>query len=359
MHGGAQGQHDLADILGDAGILRRFHVGGNGGNRGAGAQGGDGGAGNAAEHLTHGALAAAEPGEQGEGGEDVDKAQRVINGQGPGIVRGDLRAVSSHQVGKEAEEGDGSIVGDQLHDLHHGLSKAGEQGGDGAVRTGAQVDAEAHQDGKDDQRQHGTAAEQGGKVADSEEVDDQIRNGNGIVHHALGQVAPGLQYRRDQLHQHDHDGGGDGAGDDEGQNGGAHDFTGTPAAAHGGNGSGDGRKHHGDHDAEHHVDEQGAQGLEDGGTGLDDLVTLLDLGEDGAHDGAQDHGTQHDGQERVVVGDRLFGQFLAHILSPPKMVWGICMARGPYIPGMGGRSSSVISPLQTMLVGPVRYKLAI
>ncbi len=53
--------------------------------------------------------------------------------------------------------------------------------------------------------------------------------------------------------------GGDGAGDHKGDDGGAHDLTGSLAALHIGNGTGDGSKHQGHHDAEHQVDEHLAQ----------------------------------------------------------------------------------------------------
>ena len=77
----------------------------------------------------------------------------------------DLGAVGGHQVGEEAEEGDGGVVGDQLHHLHHGFGQAGEELGDQAVGTRPQIHAEAEEDGEDDQGQHGAAAEQAGEVA--------------------------------------------------------------------------------------------------------------------------------------------------------------------------------------------------
>ena len=112
VHGGAQRNHDLADILGDTGGLRLFHVGGDGGHGGAGAQGSDGRFGDVPEHFLDRSLAAAEPGEQGEGHKNINEAEGIVHHQSPGIVRSDLGAVGGHQVGEEAEEGDGGVVGD-------------------------------------------------------------------------------------------------------------------------------------------------------------------------------------------------------------------------------------------------------
>ncbi len=64
------------------------------------------------------------------------------------------------------------------------------------------------------------------------------------------------------------------------------------------------------------------RGLRTVAPALTDPSSLLYLGEEPAHDGAQDHGPQHDGQKRVVAGHGFLGQFLTHILSPSKMVWG-------------------------------------
>ena len=112
MHGGAQGQHHVADVLGDAGVRCLLNVGGDGGDGGAGAQGYDGGLCHMLEHGLDSAPAAAEPGEQGEGHKNINKAEGIVHHQSPGIVRSDLGAVGGHQVGEEAEEGDGGVVGD-------------------------------------------------------------------------------------------------------------------------------------------------------------------------------------------------------------------------------------------------------
>src|SRR5699024_8221549 len=143
-----------------------------------------------------------------------------------------------------------------------------------------QIHAKAEKDGEYDQGQHGAAAEEQREVAYGKEVDDQVRNGNGIVHRAAGQVAPGLQYGGNELHEHDHNSCGDGAGNHEGKDGGAHNLAGPLAAFHGSDGTGDGREYHWNHDAEHHVDKEGSQRLEDSCSGLDDLIPFFHLGED-------------------------------------------------------------------------------
>ena len=72
-----------------------------------------------AEHDAHALPAAAKPGEEGEGREDVHQAQGIVHQQGAAIVLGDLRAVGGYQVGKNAEKGDGGVVGDDLDHLQH------------------------------------------------------------------------------------------------------------------------------------------------------------------------------------------------------------------------------------------------
>ena len=157
---------------------------------------------------------------------------------------------------------------------------------------------ETEEDGEDNQGQHGPAAQQTHEVLGGEEIDDHFRHGGMLAHLFGGQIRPGGQHRRENLHQNEHDDGGDGAGDHKGDDGGAHDLTGSLAAFHIGNGAGDGGKHQGNYDAEHQVDEHLAQ----------EGDTVAEGREEPAHQGTGYHAAQQNDQETVVFRDR----FLIH-----------------------------------------------
>ena len=72
-----------------------------------------------AEHDARSLFAAAEPGEEREGREDIYQTQGIVHQQCAAIVLGDLRAVGGYQVGKNAEKGDGGVIGDDLDHLQH------------------------------------------------------------------------------------------------------------------------------------------------------------------------------------------------------------------------------------------------
>ena len=298
VHGCAQRNDHLADVLADARLLSHFHIGGDGGNGGAGTQRDDSGAGNVTEHGLHSTLAAAEPGKQGEGGEDVDEAQGIVHHHGAAVALHHLRAVAGNKIGEDGEESDGRIVGDDLHELQHDLAEGGEPLGNGALGTLSSVGGKAEQQREDDERQHGLTAQQTHEVAGGEEVDDQIRDG-GILAHLLGvELRPGLQHGREDLHQHEHNESGDEARHHEGGDGTAQNLTCALAALHAGHGAGDGGKDQRHHHAEHHVDKHGTKGLDLG----------AHLGEEPADDTAQNHRAQHDRQETIVLQNR----FLFH-----------------------------------------------
>ena len=301
MHGSAQRHDHLSHVLADAGILSLFQVGGDGSDRGAGTQGDHSGLGDVLEHGLHAVLAAAEPGEQRERSKDVDKAQGIVHSHGAAIGAGDLGTVVSDQASEDGEEGHGSIVGDDLDELHHDIGHAAEPLGDQGLRAASHVGGEAEQHGEHDQGQHGLAGQQTHEVAGGEEVDDHVGNGGVLAHFLRGDVVPGNQYRGEDLHQREHDDSSDGAGDDEGRHRGAHDLTGTLHALHVGNGARNGHEHQGNHHAEHHVDEHGAKGLYDRGH----------TGGQPAHQRANDHCAQHDAKENIILDySFLFHKFL-------------------------------------------------
>ena len=291
MHGGAHGHDHIGHILGDAGVLRLTQVGGDGGGGGAGAQRHDGGPCDVLEHSLDAVPAAADIGEEGKGGEDVDKAQGIVHHHGPAIGGGHAGAVGGYQIRKQGEEGDGGVIGDDLHKGHHHFGQAVEELADDVVGAAHQIGGKAEQDGEDDQRQHGAAAQQAHKVVGGEEVHDHVGEGGVLADGLGGHVGPGLQHRGNQLHDNEHDDGGNGAGDHEGEHGGAHDLACPFPAAYAGHGIGDGGEHQRHHHAEHHIDEHGAGGL--------DKVTKFR--KEPAGHAAGYHGKQHQGQEAVVL----------------------------------------------------------
>ena len=99
-------------------------------------------------------------------------------------------------------------------------------------------------------------------------------------------------------------GGGDGGGGQEGRDGHAHDLARAPGALHVRDRRRNGAEHRGNGDAEHQVQEHGAERLEHG-RALDDdhrltVNDLLDRRPDGADDAAGDDTDQHQDQEAVV-----------------------------------------------------------
>ena len=304
---------DVRDILADAGFFRGFHVGGDGGNGGTGAEGNGCGFEQVLEHDLSAAPAAAKTGVNGEEGEHVHEAQHVVDDQGAAVVANQLRTVGGNQGSEETEKADGRIVGNDLDHIHDAAGHIGQQlGGHGFLATG-HLDAEAAENGEDDQGQNCPAAPQFGEVRLGEEVDDHIRKAKGGTHFALGHLILALDQGEDPGDDV-HDQRGDTGGDTEGNHSNTHDLAGLFHGVHVGNGGGDGAEYHGDHDTEHQIDEYGTQRFQNGGTGVNDHITRLDHGEDGTGDAAgNDTGEHHD--DEAVVFQKLF-----HRKSPCKLL---------------------------------------
>ena len=295
MHGGAQGQDDLRDILGDAGVFRGLHVGRNGGNRGAGAEG-DGCRGK--EMLEHNfgcSPAAAEACVNGGRDEHIDKAHHIVDNQGAAVVADQLGTVCSHQVGEEAEEADGGIVGDDLDHVHDAGGHVRQELCNQGILAAGHLNAEAEENGGNDERQDGPAAPQLDKVGLGEEVDDHVGNAQTCVHFSLGELI-GAGGQGEDAHNNVHQNRGDGGGDQEGDNGGTQHFARAAHTVHIGDGGGDGTEHHRHHNAEHQVDKYGSQRLKGGSAGPDSA------------DDAAGHDThQHGYQEAVILEKVLLG----------------------------------------------------
>ena len=254
MHGGAHGQHDVRDVLADTGLLRDFHVRRDGRNRRAGTERHRCRAKQLGEHDLCAALAAAELSVDREEDEHVHEAHDVVDDERAAVVRDELRAVGGDQIGKEAEEADGGVVGDELYGLHDAARDILEQLR--GLRLGAAVhlDAEAEQYRRDDQRQDGLAAQQLHKVRLGKEVDDHVAEAQRIADLALRDGVVPIHEREDaadDVHQDT----GDGRSDQERCDGHTHDLAGAFDALHIGDGGGNGAEHHRHDHAEHHVDE--------------------------------------------------------------------------------------------------------
>ena len=289
VHGGAQGQDDVGDILADAGLLGGLHVGGDGGDGGAGAEGNGSGLEEVLEHDLHSALAAAEAGVDGEEGEHVGEAQDIVDDQGAGVVADQLGAVVSNQVGEEAEEADGGVVGDDLDHIHNAAGHILQQlGGHGLLAAG-HLDAEAEEDGEDDQGQDGPAGPQLHEVGLGEEVDDHVGQAQRLADLTLGDGVLALNQGEDAA-DHIHDDGGDACGGAEGGHGGAHDLAGLLHGLHVGDGGADGAEDHRHDHAEHQVGEDGAEPCQAAGL----------LGEQPAEDAAGGDTGQHAGDKAIV-----------------------------------------------------------
>ena len=253
------------------------------------------------------ALAAAELGVDWEEDEHVHEAHDVVDDERAAVVRDELRAVGGDQIGKEAEEADGGVVGDELYGLHDAARDILEQLR--GLRLGAAVhlDAEAEQHRRDDQRQDGLAAQQLHEVRLGKEVDDHVAEAQRIADLALRDGVVPIHEREDaadDVHQDT----GNGRSDQERCDGHTHDLAGAFDALHIGDGGGDGAEHHRHDHAEHHVDEQRAQEFDLAAEGRGER----------AHQTAGHDAGDHEDQESVSLEERLGTVCLGHKCNTPS-----------------------------------------
>ena len=308
MHGGAQRQNNIADVTADAGLFRGFQIGGNGGNRGAGAEGHGSGLKQVLPHDLCRSLAAAEPGVNGEEHEHVHEAHNVVDNERAAVVGDQLRAVSRHQIGKEAEEADRGVVGDELHGLHDAARDILEQLRGLCLGAAVHLDAEAEQHRRNDQRQDGLAAEQLHEVGLGKEVDDHVAEAQRIADLAFRDGVVTIHEREDAADDV-HDDTSDSGSDQERCDGHTHDLTGALDTFHIGDGGGDGAEHHGNHRAEHHVDEQCTQ----------EFDLFAEVRGKCAHETAGDDAGEHEDQESVSLKERLGTVCLGHKCNTPSV----------------------------------------
>ena len=308
MHGGAHGQYDVRDILADAGLIGNFHVRRDGRNGRAGTERHRRRAEQLGEHDLCAALAAAELGVDREEDEHVHEAHDVVDDERATVVRDKFRTVGGDQIGKEAEETDGRIVGNELHGLHDAARDILEQLR--GLRLGAAVhlNAEAEQHRRDDQRQDGLAAQQLHEVRLGKEVDDHVAEAQRIADLAFRDGVVTIHEREDAADDV-HDDTSDSGSDQERCDGHTHDLAGAFHALHIGDGGGDGAEHHRHDHAEHHIDEQRAQEFDLAAEGRGER----------AHQTAGHDAGDHEDQESVSLEERLGTVCLGHKCNTPSV----------------------------------------
>ena len=267
-HGGAvhvhrrtERQHDVRHILGDSGFLCDLHVGGDRRDAGACAEGYRRGPEQLGEHHLHCTFSAAEECVDREEGKHIGEAEHIVDDECTSIITDELGTVARNKICEETEEADRCIVGDDLDDLHQAAVEILKHLRGLGLGTAVKLDAEAKQHSSNDQRQDGPSAEQLGEIGFGEEVDDHVRN---------TKCFPDLSFRRGLVtdDQRDascddvHDQSRDGCRHAEGGNRRTHDLAGTARTLHVCDGGRNGDEHHRNDDTEHHVDEDGSDGLQ-------------------------------------------------------------------------------------------------
>ena len=210
-------------------------------------------------HDAHALLSAAEVGIERKRDERVDKAERIVDEHRAAICCGDLCTIGRDERGKEAEERDGRVVGDERDDLQKAVRHVLQDFCRQAVRAAAQIDAKADEDGEDDERQHRAAGQQRREILDREEVDEQLCDARLFIDRARRRVRPRLEDRGIEAHRKEHDDCGDKARDDEDQKRRAHDLPRALRAFHAGDGATQRAEHERHDDAEHQVNEDRAE----------------------------------------------------------------------------------------------------
>ena len=263
MHGSAHGQNNVGDLLGDAGLLSHFHVGGYSRNGGAGAEGNGRGSEQMLPHYLRAALAAAEAGVYREEDEHINEAQNIVDDESTAVVTDEVGAVGGDEIGEEAEEADRCVVGDDLYDLHDAVGQVVKYlRGQGLFAAG-HLDAEAEENCGYDEGQDSPAAPELCKVRLGEEVDNHIRNSESRADLALSDLI-GTGGYGDHADDYVHDDCGDGCGHKEGRDGNAHDLAGSLRAGHIRDSRGYGAEDHRYDYAEHEVYEYCSERLKNG-----------------------------------------------------------------------------------------------
>ena len=337
MHGAAHGQHQVADIFGDADGVAGFLVDGDGSGRGLGGKGRDGRRENVLDHGDDALLARGQEGVQREEDDGVEQAQGVIDQHGPAVITDDLGAVGSHQVGKVSAQAQRSDGHDQADELHDDVVQVDQQLADGGLVTAAGGHAEPDEDGKDDQGQHIGLVPQIREIGHGQGADDQLGGGLGLAHLAGGHCDGGAGRGAEQVDPDQDAGGGDQAGEDECADGAGQDAAQPLHVGHAAHRGGNGYKHQRDHDGEQQVEE--------------DIAHRLDgsahAGGECANERAYDNAAQNQDQVAVLLPEGfLFDDIrrCRHDVVPPFLVTGrprrLSAVPWPFPGWRGGRPRS-------------------
>ena len=177
------------------------------------------------------------------------------------VIADQLRAVGGDKIGKEAEEADGCVVGDDLDGLHDAARDVRQNLRSLGFGATVHLNTEAKKDGRNDERQNGSAAPELHKVRLCKEIDNHVSKSESFSDLALCRLILSL-HQRDAAHDDVHDDCSNGRRHEERDDGHAHDLACPLGAFHVGNGGGDGAENHRHDHAEHEVDEYSAQRLQ-------------------------------------------------------------------------------------------------
>ena len=265
MHRCAERQYDVRYFLGNSGFLRDFHVGGDCCDAGTGAEGDCRRAEQLGKHQFCRAFSTAELCVDREEDKHVDEAEHIVDDESTSVITDELGTVACNEISEEAKEADGSIVGDDLDDLHQAAIEILKKLCGLCLGSAVELDAEAKQDSRNDQRQDGTTAEKLREIGFGKEVDDHVCDAESFPNLALrcGIVTDNQRNAScDDIHDHR----GDCCGHAERDDGRSHDLAGAACTLHICYCRRDGNEYHRNDDAEHHVDENGSDGLQCCGT---------------------------------------------------------------------------------------------
>ena len=107
-----------------------------------------------AEHHFHPIRSGTDISHNREGRENVDKADRIVKKQSPRVAFRNLRSVGRNQICKDGKKGNRSIVGYNLHKLHHHGGKTVQKLRHLLSRFSTQIHGKTEKQGKNNQRKH-------------------------------------------------------------------------------------------------------------------------------------------------------------------------------------------------------------
>ena len=262
VDGCAQGQDEACDLLTDAQLLGGLHVEGQGAHGACAGEGED-------HCLTHALeeLDRAHASHQTDGGgvdhDHVDDVGDVSDQDDLQQGQQNSGAVLSDDGADQSEDADGGQLDDHAHDLEGDLSKAVDDLVSHLALLTGQDDAEAQEQGDDDDLQHGSL-HQGLECVGGEDVDDGVDEagslGSGVAQLISGQDEACADVQ--QVSEQQAEGDGQGGGAHVVDHGTQADGADLANILQGDDALGDGQQHHGNDDHLDQVQVDGAEGLD-------------------------------------------------------------------------------------------------